>query len=117
MTTTRKTAAVKPADDKPFDFNLDAVEAEVDLSPFRVNYGGKRWTFAHMQALNAWDVVEAAEGGDVAAVVGSMRLALGEQWEEFRKLPLPQYRLMPLFNAWRDHSGLKPGESEASDDS
>lgn len=110
MSTTKKTTA----DDSPFDFNLDAVEAEVELRPFRVHFGGRRWEFAHMQELNAWDVIEAAEGGDIRAVIGSMELALGDQWPEFRKVRLPQYKLMPLFEAWQTHCGLKPGESEAS---
>lgn len=114
---TTRTATKKTKDDAPFDFNLDAVEAESELLPFRVHFGGTRWEFAHMQALNAWDVIAAAEGGDVRAIVGSMELALGDQWKDFRKVPLPQYKLMPLFHAWREHCGLQPGESEASADS
>lgn len=118
MTTTRTaTKAGKAADDKPFDFNLDAVEAEVDLTPFRVHYAGKRWEFAHFEALDTWDSVEAAEGGDIQAIVGLMRVGLGDQWQDFRALPLPQYKLMPLFRAWEKHCGVEPGESEASDGS
>jgi hypothetical protein len=109
--------APRKSDDQPFDFNLDAVEAEVDLTPFRVHFGGRRWEFAHMQELDAWDLIEAAESGELAAVKGAMELALGDQWKEFRKIRMPQYKLMPLFNAWRDHCGIKPGESPASDGS
>lgn len=114
MSTSTKT---KAPDDQPFDFNLDTVEAEVELTPFRVHFGGRRWEFAHMQDLDAWDLIEAAEGGELAAVKGSMELALGDQWPEFRKIRMPQYKVMPLFNAWRDHCGVKQGESVASDDS
>ena len=110
--TTKKTASAP--DDEPFDFNLDAVEAEVELTPFRVHFGGRRWEFAHLQALDSWDLIEAAEGGDIAAVIGSMRLALGDQYDDFRKVRLPQYKLMPLFEAWRKHCGLSEGESLAS---
>jgi hypothetical protein len=114
---TTRPAPRKTQDDQPFDFNLDAVAAEVDLTPFRVHFAGRRWELAHLQGLNSWDLVEAAEGGDVQAVVGSLRLGLGDQWDDFRKLPLPQFKLMPLFEAWRKHCGLEPGESPASVDS
>jgi hypothetical protein len=109
-----RTATSRTPDNQPFDFNLDAVQAEVELRPWRVNFDGKRWEFAHLQALDCWDLVEAAEGGEISAVMGSMKLALGDQWEAFRKIGLPQYKLMPLFKAWREFCGLGPGESEAS---
>lgn len=118
MTTrTATTKTAKPADDKPFDFNLDAVEAEVEMTPFRVHYAGRRWEFAHFQMLDTWESVEAAEGGDVQAITGLMRLGLGDQWDDFREKPLPQYKLRPLFEAWSEHCGHTPGESQASDDS
>lgn len=116
MTTrTATTKSAKPAaDDKPFDFNLDAVEAEAELTPFRVHYAGRRWEFAHMQALDVWDLIEGAEKGDLEAMLTAMEMAMGDQWEDFRKLPLPQYKLMPLFEAWQKHCGVEPGESPAS---
>lgn len=118
MTTRTATSkASKPADDQPFDFNLDTLKTEVNLRDFRVHFGGKRWTFTNMQALDAWELLAAAGSGDAGAVVGSMKLALGDQWEEFRKMGMPQWKVMPLFNAWKEHSGAEPGESEASSDS
>lgn len=116
MTTNRAPAKkVAPTpDDQPFDFNLDAVQAEVELTPFRVHFGGRRFELIHMQALNSWDAIAAAERGDLSVVADSMKLALGDQWEDFRKLPMPQYKLMPLFKAWQAHSGVEPGESDAS---
>lgn len=111
---TTRTATSKTPDDQPWDFNLDVVEAEVELRPFRVHFGGRRFTFTHMQELNAWDAIEAAESGDIGVVVESLKLALGEQWEDFRKVPMPQHKLTRLFKAWQTHSGLNPGESEAS---
>ncbi|MGK5729728.1 hypothetical protein [Streptomyces sp. URMC 124] len=102
-------------DNEPFDFNLDAVEAEVDLTPWRVHWAGKRWMFAHMQSLDVWTLVEAAEGGDITAMTGIFRAALGDQaWAEFRKIKLPQYKMKALFDGYRRHCGLEPGESEAS---
>lgn len=111
---TTRTATSKAPDDQPFDFNLDAVQAEVELTPFRVHFDGRRWEFAHMQGLDSWDLIAAAEGGEIGAVTGSMKLALGDQWDDFRKVGLPQYKLMPLFKAWQKHCGLEPGESQAS---
>lgn len=116
MSTTR--TATKAPDNQPFDFNLDAVKAEVDLTPWRVNWGARRWEFAHMEDLDVWGLIEAAEGGDVAATVGVFKAALGEkEWQEFRKIRLPQYKLKALFEAYKQHCGVGEGESEASSDS
>lgn len=106
--------ATKTADDQPFDFNLDAVKSEVELTPFRVHFDGRRWEFAHIEGLDIWDLVEAAEGGEVKAMVGVFRISLGEQWEDFRKVKLPQFKMKALFTEYRKHCGMEPGESEAS---
>ncbi|MFF9568503.1 hypothetical protein [Streptomyces sp. NPDC014685] len=111
------------ADDEVFDFNLNAVEAESDLKPFvflwasKTN-GNRRFTMQHMESLNIWPLMEAADRGDAAAMAGIFRVALGdEQWDEFRETPLPQYKMSALFKAYQKHSGQKPGESLASSDS
>jgi hypothetical protein len=111
---TTRTATAKPADDKPFDFNLDAVKAEVDLTPFRVHFDGRRWEFAHMEGLNVWELVEAAEGGEVRAMIGIFQAALGDDFADFRKVKFPQYKMKALFAEYRKHCGMQPGESEAS---
>ncbi|MFD3517702.1 hypothetical protein [Streptomyces sp. NPDC058657] len=113
MTTQKKAAARRP-DDKPFDFNLDAVEAEVELTPFVFQYQGRRWTMAHMMELDIMPLMVAAQSGDAAAMVGSFRVALGDDWAEFQKVGLPNYKLQPLFEAYQKHSGMQPGESLAS---
>ena len=106
--------APKPTDSEPFDFNLDAVQAEVELRPFRVHFNGRRWEFAHMEGLDIWDLVEAAEGGEVRAMIGIFKAALGEDFADFRKVKFPQYKMKALFTAYRKHCGREPGESEAS---
>ncbi len=113
------TRTVKPRpDDKPFDFNLDALQAEAELRPFVVQWAGRRWTFAHMHEADSWDSLEAAEQGDARAMVAAFRLALGEeQWAEFRAMPIPQYKLKGLFKAYAEHCGMQLGESPASDGS
>jgi hypothetical protein len=110
---TTRTATAKPSDDRPFDFNLDAVKAEVDLTPWRVHWGGKRFEFRHAEELDVWKLVESAEGGDVGSTIGVLRTSLGpEQWDEFKKIGMPQYKMKALFEAYKAHCGL--GESEAS---
>lgn len=114
MTTTKKTAA---PDDKPFDFNLDAVKAEVDLAPFRVHYGGRRWVFLHLEDIDVWDLVEAAEQGEIPAMLGAFKGALGDDFDAFRGLGLKQWQLKALFKQYRAHCGYAEGESPASTDS
>lgn len=105
-------------DDQPFDFNLDTVEAETELRPFVVHFAGRRWTFAHMQALNIWPLMAAAEAGDLASVQASFKAALGDkEWAALQGHTLPQFKMAALFQAYEKHCGFKPGESAASADS
>lgn len=115
--TAQTARSTKPRDDQPFDFNLDAVKAEVNLEPFRFNHGGKRFVMVNLNELDSWEVVALADGGDVKAMMDGFKLALGEQWEAFRAIPLKQWKLRALFTAYRKHCGLDEGESVASDGS
>lgn len=111
-------ASNKPTDDKPFDFNLDAHKAEVDLTPFRFQWGGKRWEMAHVQELDSWGLIAATGGRELDVITKMFEVAQGEeQFAEFSKKPLPQYKLQALFDAYMDHCGVDPGESLASTDS
>lgn len=118
MTATVRKATLKPADDQPFDFNLDAVEDEKDLRPWRVHYGGRRWEFKHPEAIDAWQVLaedEANGEGQITAMISVFKVALGEEeYAEFRKLPLPIGKLRKLFEAYQRYGGVEPGESEGS---
>lgn len=100
----KKTAAHR-LDDQPFDFNLDAAEPSRELKPFVFNWKQRRWEMKHLEELDVWGVVEAADGGEIAAVTGVFRLALDEQWQEFRKIHFPQWRFRALFRAYRQHCG------------
>lgn len=115
MTTAKKTSGTP--DDQPFDFNLDALKSEVELRPFRIHYGGRRWEMQHLEVLDIWDLVGAAEQGEISAMLGAFRGALGDDFDDFRKLGLPQWKLKPLFDAYRKHCGVGEGESPASTDS
>jgi len=114
--TARKT--LKPADDKPFDFNLDAVEDEVELLPWRVHHGGRRWVFKHPEEIDAWGILTEDENngdGEITAMIGVFKVALGEeQFAEFRKVPLPMKKLKRLFEEYQKHGGVEPGESQGS---
>ena len=109
---------VKAADDKPFDFNLDQVAAEVRQDPFRVHFGGRRFEFAHMDTLDVWQLVAGAGQGEVGSLIAMFKAALGEDsYKEFRKIPLPQKAANDLFEAWGEFCGVDVGESEGSTDS
>jgi hypothetical protein len=108
-----KTTNNRP-DDQPFDFNLDAVKSEVDLRPFYVNFGSRRFEFAHLQGLNVWDLVEGAGEGDLEQGMRVFKIALGDQFDDFKKITLPQFKLEALFKAYEKFCGVEPGESEGS---
>jgi hypothetical protein len=113
MTTTKKAA-----DNEPFDFNLDAVKVEKDLRPFRFHFGGRRFEMTHRELLDQIPILEAAErGGDAEATLVSLRAALGDQWEDFRKLGLKGKRLEKLLKAYEEFCGAEQGESSGSTDS
>jgi hypothetical protein len=108
----------KAPDDKPFDFNLDAVKVEKDLRPFRVNFGGRRFQMVHRELLDQIPILEAVErGGDAEATIVSLRAALGDQWEDFRKLGLKAKQRESLLKAYEEFCGTDLGESQGSTDS
>jgi hypothetical protein len=122
MTSTR-TATAKTADDKVFEFNLNAVQAEVELTPFRFMWAtpddpNKRFSMVHMQALDIWPLMSDASNGELGAMLAAFEAAMGDDFAEFKKVPLPQYKLKALFDEYRKHCGADDaGESAASSDS
>ncbi|MGW9237984.1 hypothetical protein FKO01_19795 [Mesorhizobium sp. B2-3-3] len=115
---TARTATTKPADDQPFDFNLDAVKAEAELTPWRVNWSGRRWEFAHMDNFDMWPFINESASAGIDEMAMILRTALGdEQWAEFQKLPIKRYKMKALFDGYQKYCGVETGESEASSDS
>ena len=110
------TAAKKPtnAANLAVDLNLDAYEAAEELKPFVVTVGGKPYQFEHMDSLDAWDVVDAFMGGEVAATVDILAQALGgpEEYAKFRKATkgLPKSKFDHLVRSYMAHSGVNLGE-------
>jgi hypothetical protein len=95
-------------------FDLDAVPPPMPLEPFPFTWGGQSFTLDHLQGLDAWALTEATEGGDTRAMTGSLRVALGDQYEQFRALGLPQYKVRPLWKAWIAHC-RPPAEDDPQD--
>jgi hypothetical protein len=123
MAGSRTATSNEAGDGEVYDFNLNAVEAETELRPFRFMWASKqnpnrRFTMQHLAGLNVWPLLAGADGGDASAMMAAFETALGEdQWEAFQKSPLPQYKMEALFKAYRKHCGTDPGESQASSDS
>lgn len=91
--------------------DLDALEREGTPGPFTVKLAGRPWVLADPQELD-WKQLD--QLGTVSAEM-DLRLLLGEQFAEFRKLSLPGWKFEKLMNAWRAHYGLGgPGEADAS---
>lgn len=92
------------------DLNLDAYKASADLAPFAVVLGGKRFVFKHIDDLDAWDVVNGFLTGEVAATVRIIEMALGDEYEEFRKQPLSKGAFDHLIKSYMVHCGVTLGE-------
>jgi len=115
MTTAPKRIPARP-DNKPYDLDLDAVKAEVELTPFVFHWAGKRWAMIHALELDMWDLIEAADLGDLAAMSKALETAMGdaEKWKAFRATPMPQYKMKALWEAYQKHAGVEPGEFQRS---
>lgn len=104
----------KTPDDQPFELNLDAVASENDLTPYRIHAHGRRWTLQHMDSLDVWGLIEGAQKGDFEAAMAILQAAFGEDWDDFRKNPLPRFKFGELYSKYTAHCGMTPGESQAS---
>ncbi len=103
---------------KPSNFSLDAVRAEVDTSPFVVDWDGRPWTFLHFEELDVWEQIGAAGLGNTDAMAKVFEIALGaEQWVEFRKIRLPLYKVKALWKGYEEYCGIDAGESPDSEPS
>jgi hypothetical protein len=117
----RKTAAKKagaanlrvarpPADiDDPI-FDLDAVAAEAEGSPFWFFKGGKTISLPNLGGLDYREIIK-AETGSVEAIRNLLSAAMDEDdWTHFDALPTGIVELNALFKKWREHAGLGEGE-------
>lgn len=110
--TTRSPRTARPA--KPAKvFDLDAVEAEAAGEPFSFVFGGRTYTLPHLHDIDR-KLLNTADQGDIAAMREAFKTGLGDDYEEFEAQPMKLRSLEALFRAWTEHSGLQPGESQAS---
>ncbi|MEU8334795.1 hypothetical protein [Micromonospora tulbaghiae] len=97
-------------------FDLDAAWADERKPAFRFRWAGTWWELPHLSDFD-WRVVALADEMDLEAIREALRMGLGERAEEFDKHPQPTPAMLKLFDAWLNHSGMKPGEAPGSDGS
>ena len=117
MTATGKgNPAGKPAAAPDGDgvFDLDVFVKEAKKEPFRFRLAGREFTAAHMADI---DWLPVAGGKDFSGLLTGhkfLKLALGDQWEEFTEIPLSSGGYNELQRKWYAHSGVELGESQGS---
>ena len=96
----------------PSSMDLDTIAAEIDLEPFVVTWQKEQWLFAHVEALDSWEIDQAKEDGDNIAIIA---LALGEErWKEFNSIPIPLGLMSQIVDGYTEHCGISVGESGRS---
>ena len=98
-------------------FDLDVFVKESAKTPFRFRLAGREFTAAHMADI---DWLPVAGGKDFDGLLTGhqfLKLALGDQWDEFAEIPLASSGYNELQRLWYEHSGVELGESPASDGS
>lgn len=106
-------------------FNLDVLEKESSGNQFEFTLGDRVWSMTPLGrfdkklvkrlAKEAAEATAEGETDEIEYMDKMLRAAMGdEQFAEFDQLPLTMGGLTALFEAWTEHSGVNPGESEAS---
>lgn len=100
--------------------DLDAIEPG---PPFRLVFGGRPYQLCDLNDLPV-EIVQAADSGDLDAILTALRLGLGdaegatdeeraaarEEWSIFHANTLTLRKANVLFMKWLAHSGLSQGE-------
>lgn len=92
-------------------FDLDALAAEADSTPFRFKFGGEEFEIPPM------DITWAAIDGSQLSHVDMFKLLVGdEQWARITasKARLTEPLFVALLDKWMAHYGVTLGESRAS---
>jgi hypothetical protein len=110
-TTSAPAPSTVQAPDEVFD--LDALEAEEEHRPFRFRLGGEVFEMAHIQEMD-WSVAVLLEQGQIDVMLAE---TLGDQYEAFRDLGLPSWKMDELMIAWGQHVGIPLEKLQASPDS
>jgi hypothetical protein len=98
----------KPADNQPFEFNLDAFVKGMDHAPFRFHWSGRRWEMAHFDAIDSKETKKAVQSGDDDEI---LKLAMGgEQFAAFDEIPIPNGGRNEMVKQYFRHCGVNVGE-------
>jgi hypothetical protein len=110
--------------------DLDAAYSEVVSGPFRFRWAGRWWELPHFleldrRALGKFNALaQMPDSDDLEAIadrVGDvLRAAFGDDEATaaaFAETPQPPLKLLMLFNQWKNHSGVDPGEAPSSNGS
>lgn len=91
--------------------DLDVLEADATLAPYRFRLGGRSYEMAHPSSLD-WHHQTTFDQADMP---GMLRVLLGDDdFEEFDRHQLAGFKLNTLFERWAEHCGIDPGELQAS---
>ena len=92
-------------------FDLDAVEAEAERTPFTFTLKGEMFTMLAPEDVD-WRALADTEAPDwLYNYVGAL---LGDDFERFQQHAVPQWKLNKLLEACQEHYGVTPGGSKAS---
>ena len=90
-------------------YDLDAAIREDRGDVFEFTLDGKKFTLPHQKDIDkSFLALADSQGGSF--ILDSLELALGDQWDDFNAAPLSIGGVEKLFEAWNEHSGVKPGE-------
>jgi hypothetical protein len=90
-------------------YDLDAAVREAKGERFTFSLGGKEFSLPHQTDVDKnFLAVADSEGG--AAVLESLKIALGDQWAAFDAIALSVDGVDMLFREWNKHSGVESGE-------
>lgn len=90
--------------------DLDALETDENLEPYRFRLAGREWEMAHPNALD-WHVTILLEQGRMSELMPEL---LGDQYAEFDQIRIPAWKLDRLFLGWGKHIGIPLEKLQAS---
>ncbi|MEV2277873.1 hypothetical protein AB0I72_20035 [Nocardiopsis sp. NPDC049922] len=80
-------------------FDLDALEKDGEVQPFGVRLGGKVFVISDPMDEDWQDAVLI----DMNDIEGSLRPLLGDQYEDFKKIRMPMWKMKALNDAMEAH--------------
>lgn len=97
--------------------DLDAAYSEIAREPYHFTWQGRKWSLPHMGELDfrLQAEIESMDEYTLEAIDKLFQRIFGpEQAQEFAQIRVTGPFLAMLFERWLKHSGVTPGEPEAS---